>query len=305
MSQKQAKQFERWRPFDTSSSVAFRCFRAWQTELNDLYWSFKATTFGARLKTAARAQNSKTSDIFGIPAGYENNKRLPLTLADWAKNQREFENWTRLSMLVSMAGHLEQFMLAAVRTALQSDPGIFYGSPARKIDGVLLLKYEMTLPELPADRDVTKGDWSKRMAAYKELFGEVPVELDSNCGELEKMRVLRNAIAHRFGRDSKATEPIFGALDNLKATGIQAQRISEDRLKKLLAINSVVAKAIDKHLYSQHIGSYELVAFYHRKRHELPRSIEKHRALQKRISVLGHGFTSMYCKELISYYDAI
>lgn len=257
--------FERYKMW-LGSTWAYKRFRAHQTEINNLYWSFvPAAGFTNYLAQHATADLS-TDALFHATG--PNVHRLASTPDEWQKHFREFQNWVRLAALLSSSSYLEVYIRTAVTLALQSDPLARFGR-SRLMDGITWLKEGMRDDVEQLVRPCVMGDWSKRASAYKLLFGATPVAIVSNIAELDRMRVLRNSVGHSFGRTDRKIR------DDLSRVTIAAsERLSEDRFKKWLGLIDQVADSIDRQLGLGYIGEFETMAFYHhwktqpRPRHE-------------------------------------
>ena len=128
-------------------------------------------------------------------------------------------------------------------------------------------------------------------------------QLTNRISELERMRQLRNGVAHSFGRDPAYFE------DPMVPAG-EPVRLSERRLLGWLSIIEECAEAVDDQLFRSHIGEFELVWRYHRWKDEPREMIDKRYSTSAAFSrVVMRGFGSGpgrgFCKDLISYYDAV
>lgn len=209
-----------------------------------------------------------------------------------------------LNALVAILSNLETYMATIIPLALESDIGVLFGTP-NKIDGIEILKNGK---ESPFDFDdivvsCTKGTWDSRLAAYKRAFGRAPKYLEGQISELDKMRNLRNNVAHSFGRDIEASRK------KGEVTTLPIEILSRQRLLKYQAIVWKSAKAIDAHLHNSHIGEYQRVLFYHglypslnKKVHPNQRAVE----LKKKIGQFGDiAAGKNFCKGLVAYYEAL
>lgn len=237
-------------------TLAFVRFRQHHTELNNSYWAYdpaaKFALSNAKKSTASPAQAfAYSGETFHVAN----------TLDSWRAHFREFDNWTRLSALVSLLSYLEVYVRSATSLALESDPGLLLGK-SRAIDGVHLLKRRPAYSYIVETNSCVKGDWPTRLSSYRKLFGSEPQIAADEIATLDQMRLLRNRVGHQFGRDGD-----FAALRD-KSTAPSA-RLSIDRLKSFMKTAMDVAQAIDNHL-GPLIGQYEALLFYHRtRRHPL------------------------------------
>lgn len=227
-------------------------------------------------------------------------RRLDPTLEGWQRNFSEFQNWVRLSSLLSALSYLESYISTVATLALRSDPLLRFHQ-SKTVDGVTWLK--QSVPDDVAGQvlPLVKGEWPKRLGAYRMLFGQVPPAVASLVSDLDKMRQIRNGVAHSFGRD----HDYF--VDPLVPSG-SATRLSEKRLQVWLSVIETCAESIDEHLFNSHLGEFELIWRYHRwraePRHFRDRGYDPHVAFSRAInrdygSTPGRGF----CRQLISYYE--
>ena len=199
-------------------------------------------------------------------------------------------------------------MVKAIQTALESDPGIVYGLP-RSIDGIKAIKagksfdftYQITL--------CTKSEWPSRIKSFKSIFGKVPEVIEQNISTLERIRKLRNDVAHSFGRDIEDSH-IIHDLNILEMSPLTQRTL----LKYWDLIDSCV-RGLDEQLYKENIGEYQLLCFYNANEDDViknansPTLGNKARAFRK---IYGHkdknGPATLgqeFAKGLISYYDSI
>ena len=236
-------------------SFAMRDFNSRETEINQHYWSFVASSNYSRYRARRFKKidpNMESVRLFKASGG--DSSRIPTTVSDWLSANADLQNWLRLSILVSAAANLEMYLGHIARTALASDPFVRYGNP-RALDGVCLVKSGIELPYKDAIEGLTKGDWNSREAKIGIYFGVGFLEVRSRKSDLEEIRKIRNEFAHGFGRSLEVPEA--GTLTNSKSF-----RLSENKLKAYLGIMSHVAKTVDRHLMFNHIGSFELIKYY-------------------------------------------
>lgn len=206
-------------------------------------------------------------------------------------------------MLLSALSYLEAYISAVVTLSLRSDPLLRYGQ-SHTIDGVTWIKREVHDDISDHVLSCVKGQWSKRLSGYGKLFRTVPATLRSCESDLERMRVIRNGVAHSFGRDTRYFE------DPLVDGATLAERLSEPSLLKWLGVIEQAAMAIDEHLFSQHLGEFELLWHYHRWQ-ALPAAQRalgsgEWRAFSRHINVkFGMTPGPDFCKELRNYYNQL
>lgn len=289
--------------FHTQSlrSCALRDFNARETEINQHYWSFIASSeHSAYRARAAKKLDKNTSAASLFQASGADVSRIPATVSDWISANEKLENWLRLSAMVSATSNLEMYIGHVTRTALASDPLVRHKNP-RALDGVCLLKSEVEFPYEEEVQGLTKGDWNSREAHFGKYFGFCLLDLRQKKTELEEIRKLRNEFAHGFGRSLEIPEP--GIITN----GSPA-RLNQNKLKRYLGVISFVAKKIDRHLMSNHIGCYELILQYHKNKIEIgeiskQKKISKEKLLKRYIYDRLHiTTTEKFCRELIDHY---
>ena len=134
----------------------------------------------------------------------------------------------------------------------------------------------------------------------KRIFPSIPQILLDNIGELDRMRVLRNNVAHAFGRDIKTAR--------LKGITIldKAERLQLKRLQKWMGLIADIVRQIDIRFLNDHIGEYESIYFYHINRTNI---ISNHgsRTLKNLINKenISQLRSNQFCIELINFYESI
>lgn len=224
-------------------------------------------------------------------------------------------NWTRLASLVFTASALELYTRRIVALALESDPGLLIGAP-RAADGVLRLKRGPALDVSETVKGCTEGVWSKRHAALKRLFGNLP-GIQSVLGDLAKLQTTRNAIAHDFARTSAAKDFWYldpGQVQRLAVTSVTQNRLVTAIKAALTAMEELDAAALP------HIGAFETLRFWHAfsearsgvRTAVATRYGAMHRAgaNAKIISsfhyeMAGQVLSRAYCGELVEYYGRL
>ncbi|MEF1312030.1 hypothetical protein QTO01_18235 [Vibrio mytili] len=230
----------------------------------------------------------------------KNSHRVADNLKDYSDHLKDFDNWTRLNTLVSVLSYFEIYLSTAVSLAIESDLGLIH-SVRKKIDGVMVLKYNNKENYSFFDKSelITKGTWYQRVSNFLSLFHLAPISLGSNISELEKMRKLRNNVAHAFGRDIDKTR----SRHTLEILPIE--RLSEERLMRYMDLIMKIAKDIDNQLLEQHIGDFELVHYYHTIRDKLDSKHQVKSFKAKVNSLYVENKSIDYCKKLIEYYEAL
>jgi hypothetical protein len=244
------------------------------------------------MRTQASTDVSQALAFTGV-----DQRRVEPSVDLWSDAYDRFNNWTRVSALVALSSYLEVYMKTIISLALESDPGAPRGA-SQKIDGAVLLKYSPHHSHFEEATQVVIGDWSKRLKLYKELFGSVPSTLYSLQGDLEKLRRLRNDAGHKFGRDMQEEDY------RCRVEPIEMVRVGLPTLKKQLGVVEAAARAIDEHLVGHHIGSYEVLHFYHVKRPELWEAGSHARKLRKALgAIFGVGLSDQYSEAVKAYYE--
>lgn len=266
--------------------------------MNSLYWahvpSIHFTQYHCRkfLDDSPEEATQKCLKLTG-PNAYRVND----SLSDYSKQLNDFANWTRLNALVSVVSYFETYISSVVSLAIESDLGLIY-SVSKRIDGILILKNNGACEYSFFDKseEITKGTWSQRIANYERIFGRIPPLLKSSCSDLEKIRKIRNNVAHAFGRD------IQGSRDRCNMEILPIERLSEKRLQKYMKLIRDISKQIDNHLQEDHIGEYEIIHYLHTIFNELPEK-SRTRELKRRINSLDTKQRSVsFCDQLLNYY---
>lgn len=293
--------FERY-AMRLGSTWAYRRFRAHQTEINNLYWSFVPVAGFADYLARHSKVGTDTAVLFH--ASGPDVRHLAPKADEWRKHFREFQNWVRLAALLSAASYLEVFIRGAVTIALQSDPLVRFGRP-RLMDGVTWLKHGMRDDVETLVSPCVVGEWGRRAARYGELFGRVPAPISNNIGELDQMRMLRNSVGHAFGRNVRQSD------SDLRRVRVGApERLTEARFKRWLGLVDGIAVAIDGHLGSEHIGEFESITYYHhwrtQPRQGRERGYAEPRAFSRELArVTGQPCGQTFSKGLIDHYSRV
>lgn len=283
-------------------SFAMRDFNLRETEINQHYWSFIASSeYSAYRARRFKKVDPSTPATRLFKASGSNAPRIPDTVSNWLLANDKLKNWLRLSVLVSAASSFEMYLGHVARTALASDPLAQYGNP-RALDGVCLIKGGVELPYEDVVQGLTKGDWNSREAKFCTVFGVGLLEVRDKKSELEAIRKTRNEFAHGFGRNLAIPEP--GDL-----TRSSSSKLTEENLKKYLGIISSAAKSIDRYLMDNHIGFFEVIKVYHSNANMLRadadqtnRPIEE--SLKRHIyEKFGITASPKFCRQLILHYD--
>lgn len=244
-----------------------------------------------------------------IPIDWPKNRRDKrtnckiLTVRQWSDYHRDAINWARLSCIVSALGNFEMYVIKIATLAFMSDLGLLAGTRNR-IDGTIALKQPRPVVRNfdPLIEALTKGEWAGRLSAFRKQFGSCPPSLQNSLGELEKLRTLRNSVAHAFARD-------IGSASDPEAIGfVSMSRMAHDKLERSMRLISNCAKAIDTQLLSDHIGEYEFVYLYHQMYSAFPATIsvgEKGRRFKQECGRAGHLISVSFAKQMADYYESV
>jgi len=296
-------QFDRWVP-RSRTSWAWRVFKKHNHELMRMYTSFdnsKKFTYSSLGANGAKWEDPPIKHFnFASKREYEQFNNLK----DWSETFNDLENWVNLNALVAISSNLETFIATIVPLALESDIGVLFGV-SKRIDGIEIIKHGKDKPfdTEEAVESCTKGNWQSRLNSYKRVFGKTPKYLLNNISELEKIRIIRNNVAHSFGRDIKASRK-KGEL-----TTLPIKKLTRQQLYKLQSIAWKSAKSIDVHLNNFHIGEYQALLFYHELYPSLNHSVHPgQRAIHLKKAIGQHGDIPAgkeFCKGLVAYYEML
>lgn len=289
--------FNRWR-YPWPRTWAYYVFKRHHTQLNQVLWAHHAAS--RRAATIAHGVGLTKPSKQAFPAAVVDPVRQTLPLGEWLEYYKGFDNWTRLSGALSLASYFESYLRKISRLALSSDPGSILGK-SQAIDGALFLK----TGRFPVDlntylSEFTKGTWSSRLASFERYFGNAPEALIQSISELDQLRILRNGVGHRFGRDVERND--CAPLSGLE----EPQRLSRERLLKWLGIVGKVVGDIDARLKDSHIGSYEVLeACPTVKAERFTRRWEERRLAEAFPAVQGVVLSIDYCRDAIRHFDAL
>ena len=275
---------------------AFNALVKHHTEINNMYWSFvPAWSFTNYM---ARKNSDATPEALFHASGPDVH-RLDHSIPNFIRNSELLANWVRLSVLLSALSYFEIYMKKVVTLSLMSDPAVRLGRSG-VIEGVSWIKSGL---QDDLDSLVTpclKGECNSRILAYKRLFKVAPASLEAEKDKLDAMRVLRNKVGHSYGRNLK--------VEILETTIAPMSSLSEAGLKECLELVFNVARDIDAHLLSNHIGCFEEALFFHRLRGQLRgiQCLDEAKYLRKAMARELDGRTpgSSYCRGLVSFYHS-
>ena len=245
--------------------MAYHLYRKHHMQFNNMYWAYLygVATLGREAKSAKQKYNLPQEYFVNFNAQHVNYSAIE-SWASWWGYFEDFENLTRINLLLDANSYFEIYMRSIYCLAMESRPDVLLDR-ATVVDGLKLYKanqhYHYTAKRedeyIFADNlsRLTKGDWAKRIDAFNEIFGTTPLEMIKNRDELNKIRKIRNEVGHFFGRPKNNDDgTIRLSLDNIT-------RLSDQYLKKLIGVMYECANGIDKMLFTNFIGSYESILF--------------------------------------------
>ena len=257
--------YNRWTPQELKS-WPYRCLKYYYDEINRLLMAHKSALLysckqlASQLKKDGGNDDSKASTY--LHTGKGNNK---LTIRQWHKSYTDFDNWTNLNAIVALTSAFETYLNAIVKLALDSDPGVIINA-SRSIDGIKQKKYNIGYNPERIGATVTactKGDWTARTNAMKNLFENIPTVFTDNIALLEEIRTLRNDVAHAFGRN------IDAAKDYRRFDIAPMKKVTHEKFRTYQSIVLRCARQLDEQLLPSHIGLYPLLLFYHENHQQL------------------------------------
>ncbi len=289
--------FDRWQNHEPRS-WAYSVFKSYHTHLNRLLWSHIPAVDFVEKQIAITPGNVHTI----LECKIDDARTIRSDKQLWKTDYREFNNWTRLNAMMSLNSYLEIYLSSIISTAIESDPGVLHNA-SKKTDGAVMLKHGKNYNYSYQANKCTIGDWPKRISEFRSIFGECPLVLDNNVGELDKLRILRNNVGHAFGRD----------IEESRKKGnrglISSERISLKRTKEILGIIYTVVAGVDEFLLRNHIGEYEALYHYHElKKSMKPNLVVSQKAALFKKSIGQEGAlprSKSYCSELILYYEGL
>ena len=216
-------------------------------------------------------------------------------------NSKDFANWMRLSLLMSMCSNVEIYMASIIRESIESDPGIIMGA-SHQIDGIKLLKSGNKVDEnviVDHIKKCTKDTWSSRLCHIEKLFGTMPI-IANNIKQLEDIRNLRNAVGHAFGRNIEKSQQYY----RIEIEPIE--RISVKRYNKYITLLYDIVQEFDKIVTGNHIGCFEIILQYH-KMYESIKDLDKGYQVNELKATLNidknTGVSKELCRGVYLYYN--
>ncbi len=293
--------FDRWIPRE-KSTWPFQVFQNYNQELErNLAAYIPASKFVySKLTTGGALWEDKPEKHLALKIG----QKTFTDLKAWSVGFNAFDNWVNLNILMTISSTFETYLATIVSVALQSDPGLLFGS-SRSLDGIFVLKngsiskidYEWFI------KSCTMGDWMSRLGAYERLFGIAPTILKNNISTLDKIRIMRNNVGHAFGRD----------IDESRKHGIKAilpiESLGREKVLKYQNLLWKIAKSIDKQILIAHIGEFQALNFYHNlhltlNKDDHPSVRAQH--FKKKLGQSGvQAPSKLFTRQLVDYYEKL
>lgn len=281
---------ERWQTTQIGS-IPFILFSKHFTELNSAYWAYRpaANTIDRFARDEIEKKSISPLDFFYIEEEHE--RRLDYNYTKWHDNYSLFKKYTRLNFLMMLSSCFETYYRGVLALAFESKPATILGLDD-EIDGVFILKKDLKYGDNRQETykfgdvidSLCKGPWGQRVKLFNKYFKQFPSEI--NVQKLEAFRMKRNEIGHFFGRAKIDYE------NPLQLNPTPLSSISEDKLLEYFKLIYESVTYLDKYLYKQYIGSYDLIKYYFRNIYKQQtdrdfNSPEQARLLRKKLGALG------------------
>ena len=291
--------FQRWGHVQ-HHTWPFQVYKLYNEELSRFIWAEEAAAkfTHSRLGKEGADDNDPPTKFFSLPANRISSMK---TIKGWASVFNETHNWMRLNCIMAISSNMETYLGSVVSLAIESNPGVLLGTKG-PIDGVKLLKEGSLDKEVYAKHleACTKGEWSKRVAAFEKLFGIAPESYKNGISTLERMRRMRNNLGHAFGRDIDASKDFSF---NKKRP---ADRITLPTLVKYLEQAYNIVLDIDDFLLENHIGEFQSIFAYHQHRDEFVGGvIDRALKLKQFYGAHDQSVGKTFCRGLVSYYEGL
>lgn len=293
-----AHTYNRWQPM-RPTSWPYKVYIRHKEEHKQMMWAFHCSskyTFKMLGQTGATRADLAQNHFATTSAS--------VTVQNWQDSFKKFSNWTNLNQLLAQTACFETYLASILRLVFDSDPGLIVGA-SHHIDGVRQLKFGAVIDSKIVDMHLincTKGTWQSRIAAIINLLGYSFSSLSTYCGELEKLREIRNNIGHAFGRSISQSQN-YGS-----PTMIPMINISEKTVIKYFKIITTIVREIDSYVMQNHIGNFQEFHFLHN------RIIS---TIPPTIRITGSTFqpdlnnhakelySLQFCNWLVSYYNSL
>ena len=289
----------RWTPL-YNHSWCYRVIKEYDNELNCMLSSnlYSSGYTYSHLKKDGAVWNSSAIDYMN---GISNQK---ITIQQWSDAFNMFQNWMRLSFLLSICSYFENYMASIIKECIESDPGIVFGL-SHSIDGILLKKKKISIKKEVIEQKImlcTKGDWNSRIAQLKILFGTLPESLSGSISDLENIRKIRNEMGHAFGRDIERSQNY----ESFKASPMG--KLSTKRFNKYRKLIMKIVQELDLFFMEKHIGAFEPILHYHKIYDNVKilgkgeKMIELKKSLGGQVNTL---ISKDQCRGIIKYYESL
>lgn len=267
-------EFDRWAARLPRTIPGYR-FRRDAGQISNHYWVGRLAEGAVRYQLKQHPADSEPLKALHLPDTFEH--RLGHSISDLGQRASVHKRWLNLTIVLLLSSALERFVADIAVTAINSDPVLQNGSP-KKVDGLLLTKYGIPVPERNVV-SLVKGDWPARTAAFEKLFGcPAPVD-EGTLATLERLRRTRNTIAHSFGIDRSENSPLSSEASILiegrgkkqnTSGGVSGNhqgapdeiRVSDSAVIKYFDHVQRYVDAVDAILLAKFIGDYEPAIIY-------------------------------------------
>ena len=253
--------FDRWISQE-HRSWQFEIFKQYNKELTNMLISFNASqSYTYKSLTKSGADFSHQADNYFT---FKHHRHIGTfkTIQDWSNTHNELSKWIFLNALVSLTSNFEIYLSSIIKISLDSDPGTIIGA-SKSVDGIFLKKHKKhKIDHTEYVTGCVKGTWLTRINNLEKIFNTNFPIIRNNLNHLERLRNIRNDVAHAFGRSIKDTE------NHEIVNKYALPRMTFERLIKYQSLISKIVEAIDDYLLKNHIGQYQLILYYHRWRIE-------------------------------------
>lgn len=284
--------FDRWSAPRNPQSLTRLYEKRYIQDLNNLYWCGMAG-IDTTLYQAKNQHDIEAHQIITLKSAEHRQRIMNFSIDEWRNNAVNFETWTNHNVTIALSSIFEMYLLKITSLAIESNPGILVYS-SKQIDGGILLIKKKEYSYRETCKGICMGSWDVRIKKYHDIFGNVPKVLLDELDELDELRKTRNQIGHIYAREMKYK----AELDQL----YPMKKLSQNRVLKWMNCVDKVSKAIDEHLFVDHIGMYELIWLY--KKWVREKSIKPSASdFRKKLVTEGYNISQSICKSIENYYD--
>ncbi len=304
--------FNRWIPH-TQFSMTYSAYNSYNSELRQMYRTMLSSHsyIYTSLKNDRGAKwDDSPSHYFSFASDVKKTNAFFVDLREWSDAYNKLENWNNLNTLVAICANFETYLVGIIKLSLESDVGVLYGM-SKELDGIKAIKSGKQFDFTAEIKSCTKGDWSSRLSHMKQCFGTVPAVLETNISSLEKMRKMRNDVAHSFGRNIEAAQEVH------KLQRLDSKIVSSKQVLKYWNLVDECVREVDNLFFKQHVGEYQLLYFYHLNEQAIVSGLKpsqltvgnKARLFRKMYgNAEKNGMLTLpqkFCVGLVEYYDNI